>query len=174
MKVYKYDKSYNYEIIEISNVENIRTLSKDYIYFEKINDVVKPFFDIDIYDIKHTTDEYEKYYCTLFQLIFPNAEIAISTSHNKDIKLSYHFVINNYEYKLSELNDFIQNHPILSIDNNIDKTIYTMRPSHYEVNFIGHSKLSFRLLYSYKTHEDKRIKTPSNYHNDLSKHIISV
>lgn len=171
--VYQFDKDYNYKIIEIKDIENIRSLSKDYIYYEILNDIVKPFFDIDIYDIKYKIDEYEKYYSTLFKLIFPNSIIAISSSHNEDKKLSYHFVINNYKYKLRELDEFIKNHPILSMDNNIDKTIYTMRPSHYEVNFLGHDKVAFRLPYSYKTHDDKRIKIPCNYNNDLSKHIVS-
>jgi len=174
MYVYQYDKDYNYEIIQIQNIEKIKLLNKHYIYYEKLGDIVKPFFDIDIYDIKYKIDEYEKYYTTLFQLIFPNGDIAISSSHKPKVKVSFHFIINNYKYKLNELDDFIQNHPILSMDNNIDKTIYTIRPSHYEVNFLGHDKVTFRLPYSYKTHDDKRIKIPCNYNNDLTKHIVSI
>lgn len=179
MKVYKYDKNYNYEIITIKPTD-IKTLSSEYIYFEKLEGKVKPFFDIDIYNIKHTPIEYLNYYSILFKLIFPNGKIAISTSHKKHIdnityeKLSFHFVINNYEYELKELDEFVNKHAILSIDNNIDKTIYSLRPDHYVVNFLGHEKLAFRLIYSYKSHEDKRKKIPYNYIDDLSKHVISL
>lgn len=179
MKVYKYDKNYNYEIININHID-IKTLSNDYIYFEKLEGKVKPFFDIDIYNIQHEPNDYLNYYNNLFNLIFPDGKIAISTSHKKYIddityeKLSFHFVINNYEYELKDLDDFVNKHPILSIDNNIDKTIYSPRPDHYVVNFLGHEKLTFRLLYSYKSYEDKRKKIPYNYIEDLSKHVISL
>ena len=175
MDIYQYDKDYNYEIIQIQNIEKIRLLNKHYIYYEKIGDIVKPFFDIDIYDppIRNTLLKYEKYYTTLFQLIFPNGDIAISSSHKPKVKVSFHFIINNYKYKLNELDDFIQNHPILSMDDNIDKSVYTKRPPHYKVNFLGHNKICFRLIYSHKNFNDKRLKTTCNYHDDLTKHIVS-
>ena len=172
MNCYKHDKDYNCEIIKIEDIQKIQSLSKDYIYNEKIGDIIKPFFDIDIKDQKKKPIQYEKYYTYLFKLLYPNGKIAVSSSHGKNI--SFHFVINGYETNLTDLNNFIQNHPILSIDDNIDKTVYTKRPPHYKVNFLGHDKISLRLLYSYKSHEDKRIKYPNNYHNDLSKHIVSL
>ena len=200
MIVDRYDKDYNCETISV-DPKDIKSLTKNYIYYEKIqskpkvgfakpkvNSVkVKPFFDIDIYDIKPEVicdknfhplvTRYMNYYKELFQLIFKDADIAISSSHIHDKgeckKLSFHYVINNYEYELNELYEFIMNHPILSMDDNIDKTIYTPRPSHYKVNFLGHDNIYFRLLYSYKSHKDKRMKYPHNYDNDLEKHIVS-
>jgi hypothetical protein len=177
MLVLRCDKDYNCETIDIQPC-NIKSLSRDYVYYEKVQSKVKPFFDLDIYHIKASSSDYMNYYRELFQLIFKDGDIAISSSHVIDKgeckKLSFHYVINNYEYELNELNEFIMNHPILSMDDNIDKTIYTKRPQHYKVNFLGHDSIYFRLLYSYKTHEDKRVKCPYNYNNDLSKHIISL
>lgn len=172
MIVDRYDKDYNCETISV-DPKDIKSLNRDYIYYEKIQAKVKPFFDIDIYEIKYPPMKYQNYYNTLFKLIFVNGEIAISTSHSKE-KLSFHFVINGYEYELNKLNDFIQTHPILSIDDNIDKTVYTQRPKHYKVNFIGYNKILLRLLYSMKSHEDRRVKIPYNYDYDLSKHIVSL
>ena len=193
MLVARFDKDYNCESISV-DPKDIKSLTKNYIYYEKIKGKpevgfakpevgfakVKPFFDIDIYDIKEfhpLVTRYMDYYKELFQLIFKDADIAISSSHIHDKgeckKLSFHYVINNYEYELNELYEFIINHPILSMDDNIDKTIYTPRPSHYKVNFLGHDTIYFRLLYSYKTHEDKRMKYPHNYDNNLEKHIVS-
>lgn len=180
MIVDRYDKDYNCETISI-DPKDIKSLTKNYIYYEKIQPKVKPFFDIDIYDIKNfhpLVTRYMDYYKELFQLIFKDGDIAISSSHIQDKgeckKLSFHYVINNYEYELNELYEFIMNHPILSMDDNIDKTIYTKRPQHYKVNFMGYDNIYFRLLYSYKTHEDKRMKYPHNYDNDLEKHIVSL
>jgi len=172
MNVDRYDKDYNCESI-IIHPKEIKTLNRDYIYYEKIEDKVKPFFDIDIYEIKYSPMNYQNYYNTLFKLIFVNGDIAISTSHSKE-RLSFHFVINGYEYELNKFNDFIQNHPILSIDDNIDKTIYTKRPEHYKVNFIGYNKIVLRLLYSMKSHEDRRVKIPYNYNNDIRKHCVTL
>ena len=97
MDIYQYDKDYNYEIIQIQNIEKIRLLNKHYIYYEKLGDIVKPFFDIDIHEppIRNTLLKYEKYYTTLFQLIIPNGDIAISSSHKPKVKVSFHFIINN-------------------------------------------------------------------------------
>ena len=106
MIVDRYDKDYNCETISV-DPKDIKSLTKNYIYYEKIqskpkvgfakpkvNSVkVKPFFDIDIYEIKYPPMKYQNYYNTLFKLIFVNGEIAISTSHSKE-KLSFHFVIN--------------------------------------------------------------------------------
>ena len=184
MIIYRFDKDYNCESIIVKPKE-IKSLSKDYVYYEKIqgkpkvNSVkVKPFFDIDIYDIKYDMMQYMNYYTSLFQLIFQNGDLAISLSHKHSNgnyeKLSFHYVINNYEYELHELNKFIQEHPILSMDDNIDKTIYTSRPSHYKVNFLGYDKIVFRLVLSYKTHEDKRVKCPYNYNSNLEKHMVKL
>ena len=180
MIVDRYDKDYNCETISV-DPKDIKSLTKNYIYYEKIQGKVKPFFDIDIYDIKEChplVTRYMDYYKELFQLIFKDGDIAISSSHIKEKgeckKLSFHYVINNYEYELNELYEFIMNHPILSMDDNIDKTIYTKRPQHYKVNFMGYDNIYFRLLYSYKTHEDKRMKYPYNYDNNLDKHIVSL
>ena len=187
MLVTRYDKDYNSETISV-DPKDIKSLTKNYIYYEKIQSKpevgfakVKPFFDIDIYDIKKfhpLVTRYMDYYKELFQLIFKDGDIAISSSHIHDKgeckKLSFHYVINNYEYELNELYEFIINHPILSMDDNIDKTIYTKRPQHYKVNFLGHDHIGIRLLYSYKTHEDKRMKYPHNYDNHLEKHIVSL
>jgi len=173
MIVDRYDKKYNCESI-ILDPKEIKSLSKDYVYYEKIQGKVKPFFDIDIYDIKYEMKQYMNYYTSLFKLIFKDADIAISLSHNKQIKLSFHYVINNYEYELNEFHEFVMNHPILSMDDNIDKTIYKKRPQHYKVNFLGHNPIYFRLVLSYKSHEDKRVKCPYNYNSNLEKHIITL
>ena len=62
MDIYQYDKDYNYEIIQIQNIEKIRLLNKHYIYYEKLGDIFKPFFDIDIREppIRNTLLKYEK------------------------------------------------------------------------------------------------------------------
>ena len=177
MLVLRYDKDYNCETIDIQP-RNIKSLSRDYVYYESVKSKVKPFFDLDIYDIKASSGDYMNYYRELFQLIFKDGDIAISLSHKHSNgsyeKLSFHYVINNYEYELNELNEFIMNHPILSMDDNIDKTIYTKRPQHYKVNFLGHDYIGIRLVLSHKTHEDKSVKCPYNYNNDLSKHMINL
>lgn len=177
MIIYRFDKDYNCESIIVEPKE-IKSLSKDYVYYEKIQGKVKPFFDIDIYDIKYEMLDYMNYYTSLFQLIFQNGDLAISLSHKhsngKYEKLSFHYVINNYEYELNEFHEFVMNHPILSMDDNIDKTIYKKRPQHYKVNFLGHNPIYFRLVLSYKSHEDKRVKCPYNYNSNLEKHCITL
>ena len=161
--------------------------NKNY-YFEwtTYKSKVKPYYDIDMFylnkeDQEKNIDIIKNETLELLKGLYPETDIAISSSHGEKVKvktvnkiknkingyaISFHFVMCDYETTVEKLREFNDKHNLYDItfkntdDKMFDKGVYR-------------DGGNMRFVYSYKPNDDRQ-KVPENYTDsfNLTKHVI--
>ena len=161
--------------------------NKNY-YFEwtTYKSKVKPYYDIDMFylnkeDQEKNIDIIKNETLELLKGLYPETDIAISSSHGEKVKVktvnkikkktngyavSFHFVMCDYETTVEKLREFNDKHNLYDItfkntdDKMFDKGVYR-------------DGGNMRFVYSYKPNDDRQ-KVPENYTDsfNLTKHVI--
>ena len=184
VKIDPFTKSTKSEIEEM--IKSSKHTNKYYFEWTTYKSKVKPFYDIDMFyeneeEQKKNIDIIENETLELLKGLYPESDIAISSSHGaktkiktikkikneiKGFAISFHFVVCDYETTVEKLREFNEKHNLYDIkikntnEKMFDKSVYR-------------DGGNMRFLYSYKPN-DQRQKIPVNYKDDymLTKHII--
>jgi hypothetical protein len=131
VKCIKYPEDIHNDPIVYDSLEKLENDCKIYknIHLWFISDEIhKLFLDIDYYYINDYINKKTYIYSYILK-IFKNYDISIAES-NKEKKISYHIIINNYKIKISDMPLYIENYikPKFMCDI-IDTTIYVRNTS---------------------------------------------
>jgi len=161
--------------------------NKNY-YFEWTNHKcnVKPFYDVDMFytdeeEYKKNIDIIHDEVKEVLKKIYPETDIAISSSHGKKIKIktknkvktkiegyaiSYHFVMCDYHTTIPELKEFNEKNKLYDIKfKNTDEKMFDKA--------VYRDNGNMRFIYCYKPNDDRQ-KIPVNYKDNfnITKHVI--
>jgi len=173
--------------LEIESMIGNSKCNKNY-YFEwtTYQSKVKPFYDIDMFyenkeDQEKNIDIIKNETLELLKGLYPETDIAISSSHGEKVKVktvkkiknkingyavSFHFVMCDYETTVEKLREFNDKHNLYDIKfKNTDHKMFDKA--------VYRDGGNMRFLYSYKPNDDRQ-KVPDNYADsfNLTKHVI--
>ena len=186
-------------VSKTNEIETLDTMIKESITGKKSfcewtvdNMIVKPYYDVDVFihddvdcDKEEIEDTVQIQALKAIAKLYPESQIAISSSHGKKTKLekkinyegymvSYHMVVQGFESTLLELKSFHKKNNVMDLkfDQDLIDTL-KLDKQHDSLfdNSVYRNGGNLRMIYSYKPN-DHRQKIPVTFVDEPLKHII--